>query len=152
MRIFVGYGGNNAQRTANILFDFFQQQQDWETFKAPGDVPIGEWEPSTLNAMKKADVFVVVYSKWSWKSQNLWKEIVLAEEWGIKMLPVIQKGLRLSYRRFPKILAKLEVVRFNPRRPKHCRLEIFYMLRKFELTLPYTSATAQAVLRRPIGI
>jgi hypothetical protein len=129
---------------ANFLYKEFQETPGWEPYKAPEEVSIGEWQPAILNALKKADVFVVVYTKESWGSQNLWKEIVLAEEWGITTLPVVKKDLKLEFPRFPGILRKSKIVRFDSKKRKDCLPKVLTMLRLHEFTLPYATELVQA--------
>lgn len=58
----MGYGGDNAlaiaKRLNNYLYDL-----GFSTFIAPDNVGVAEWEPTTRKALRRCDIFLIVYTE-----------------------------------------------------------------------------------------
>lgn len=136
MRIFVAFAGRSAEVAALILRKFLKEQ-GWEVIKAPEDIPLGNFEEHTIPALKLADVVVVVYARGSWKSEDLWKEIVYAEEHHITIYPLVAESIDIRSKQFPKILQKATVSSFAPGKVQAKKKEILDNLTRLETRLLY---------------
>ncbi len=137
MRLFLGYGGGVAEAAAIQLRGSLKQEEGWEVVKAPEDIPIGRWEESTLPALKRADVFVVVYCQDSAMSQDLLKEIVLADEYEVEIYPIVERSIDIRNSGFPRILREWNITRFAAEEIQAAYGEIRDRLKQMEAGLVY---------------
>jgi len=136
LRVFIGFAGKSAEAAALVLRKFLKEQ-GWEVVKAPEDIPIGNWEEHTIPALKLADVFLVVYARGSWKSQDLWKEMVYADEHHLTVYPVVADSVDIHSKGFPAILRKPTITRFAAGKVQAKRGEIRVRLIDWEKRLLY---------------
>jgi hypothetical protein len=136
MRAFVGYGGPVAEAIARRLHTFLQENKI-EAFLAPDDNPAGEWDPNVQDALWHADVFVVVCSPQSFRSKELFKEILLATEWEIPFQTYADERTNKNGKHFPKRLNDFDIIRYKPRDQDAMFPEVLRKLNGLFARLPY---------------
>jgi hypothetical protein len=116
LRVFVAYGGPEAEAIAKRVHTFLQENKV-EAYVAPNDNPAGEWDPRVQGALKRADVFLVVCCPNSLKRRDLFKEVILATEWNLTFETFLDGRVDKYNTRFPRKMRDSDIVTFERRNP-----------------------------------
>jgi TIR domain len=103
LRVFVAYGGKVSEKIADQVRTHLERL-GFEAFMAPAKSSPGKWREEVDDALKKADIFLVVYATRSSATQELMKEIFLAEDWKLTIESFVEKKINRKSKTFPKLL------------------------------------------------
>jgi hypothetical protein len=136
LRIFVGYGGRQAQKVADSVHEYLRDL-GFEVFMAPKDTGVGVWRTTINEALRRADVLLVVFTSKSSHSTELRRELALAKKWCIIPQTLLTNTMLNSDSRIPAFLRKADVVNFSRRNPRAAFEETARKLIKHGTNMPY---------------
>jgi hypothetical protein len=137
LRVFIAYGGREAEDIASLLHDYLDGFRVIEPYQAPHDNGIGKWPAPVKEALKKSDVFLVVWATGSSSSTELFKEIILADEWEIKFETLLDDRIRTTDPTLPPVIQASDISPLNVANPLSSFEGILPKLKQCAVSLPY---------------
>jgi hypothetical protein len=142
LRLFLAYGGTEAERVARLLHEYLNklgrpEYIEFEAFMAPDDTGMSRWKEDIQYALQRADVLLVVWAGSSSESGDLKEEIEFAKEWGLLFHTFLDDRINKRDSSLPKVLRDYGIDHYNAGHPEDYFSPLALKLEQIAFGIPY---------------